>query len=134
MNRFINQITSSFTASAAMRLGKLTLCAAALALGLAACGGGGDDPQFFVQKGCVQCHSVSAFGLESPTKTGPDLSDAVEDVPRRFGKSVEQFLLSPTGTMQMVLSSQIKLTDEERRLAVRLIEQAHEKKKAQAGK
>jgi hypothetical protein len=33
------------------------------------------------------------------------LSLAVEDVPKRFGRSLEDFLHAPTGTMAMVLSS-----------------------------
>lgn len=116
----------------ATKLSKVAFCVMAVALGITACskGGGEADPSFFTQKGCVQCHSVSAFGLTSAAQIGPDLSDAVDDVPRRFGKSLEEFLANPTGTMQVVLSSQIKLTDAEKQQAIKLIKLANEKKKA----
>jgi cytochrome c551/c552 len=126
----MQNLLSQLSSASSLRLGKLALCAAALALGFAACGGNDLDPAFFTQKGCVQCHSVSAFGITSAAQIGPDLSEAVEDVPKRFGKSLEEFLNNPTGTMQMVLSSQIKLTDAEKQQAVKLMQAAYEKKKA----
>src|SRR5262245_47836661 len=73
---------------------------------------------FFVNNGCVGCHVVSVYGLKNPAATGPDLSIAVEDVPRRFGRPLEDFLHSPVGTMQIVLSTRIKLTDEEKQAAL----------------
>ena len=30
----------------------------------------------FIEKGCPQCHSISAFGIKSPTDVGPDLAFA----------------------------------------------------------
>ncbi|HYE72053.1 MAG TPA: hypothetical protein VEF04_01930 [Blastocatellia bacterium] len=127
----MNRIFHLFSSLSASKLIKLGCCAAAVTIGLTACGGGsGPDPSFFTQKGCVQCHSVSAFGLASAAQIGPDLSDAVDDVPRRFNKSLEEFMANPTGTMQLVLSSQIKLTDAEKAQAVALIKLASEKKKS----
>lgn len=127
----MNHLLQQFLSLPATKLIKLGCCALAVGFGLTACGGGNQpDPSFFTQKGCVQCHSVSAFGLTSAAQIGPDLSDAVDDVPRRFGKSLEEFLANPTGTMQMVLSSQIKLTDAEKAQAIALIKLANEKKKS----
>jgi hypothetical protein len=70
------------------------------------------DPRaaLFVRKGCPQCHSISALGVKSPAEIGPDLTYAYSDVQNRFNMKLEEFLHNPTGTMQMVLSSQIKLT------------------------
>ena len=65
--------------------------------------------------GCTACHSVSVYDIRSVPATGPDLSVAVEDVPKRFGRSLEDFLRAPTGTMAMVLSGRIPLTDQKGR-------------------
>jgi cytochrome c2 len=83
---------------------------------------------FFVKKGCFACHAVSAFGIESASNIGPDLSFAVADVQSRFGKTLEDFLAKPTGTMAVVLATQIQLTDEERREAVEKLKSAYQKK------
>ncbi len=82
---------------------------------------------FFVRKGCFICHDVSAFGVESAAKIGPDLAIAYSDVQSRFGRTLEDFLKAPTGTMAVVLSTQIRLTDAERQEVVRLLKSAHEK-------
>ena len=65
---------------------------------------------WFVKTGCFVCHSISALGVKSPAQIGPDLSTAVEDVQTRFGRTVDDFLREPTGTMSVVLSRQIILT------------------------
>jgi len=83
--------------------------------------------RFFVEKTCFICHDVSSLGIESATKIGPDLAIAVEDAPRRFGRTLDDFLMNPSGTMSVVLSKQIQLSDEERREAIRLLKIAHEK-------
>jgi cytochrome c2 len=72
------------------------------------------DGAFFVEKSCFVCHSIKAFDIKSPTEKGPDLSYAPEDVRTRFNKTVEEFLFDPTGTMKIILESQIVLTDEEK--------------------
>jgi cytochrome c2 len=81
---------------------------------------------FFVRKTCYICHDVSVFGIESATKIGPDLSNAAEDAPRRFGRPLDDFLRAPSGTMAVVLSRQISLTEAERSEAIRLLKQAYE--------
>ena len=89
------------------------------------------DGRFFVEKTCFICHDVSSLGIQSATKIGPDLAQAAEDVPRRFGRTLEDFLANPSGTMAVVLSKQIILTDEEKAEAARLIHLAYEKFQAQ---
>ena len=86
------------------------------------------EGSFFVKKGCFACHSISAFDIKSAADIGPDLSFAVTDVQSRFGKTLEDFLASPTGTMAVVLSTQIQLTNEERQEAVAKLKSAYEKK------
>ena len=56
--------------------------------------------------------------MKSPAQIGPDLSTAVEDVQSRFGRTVDDFLREPTGTMAVVLSRQIILTPEQKAVAV----------------
>ena len=82
----------------------------------------------FARKGCPQCHSVSAFGIRSPNDVGPDLTNAYDDVQARFGLKLDQFLAAPTGTMQVVLSSMIKLTPAERDSIVHILKELHEER------
>jgi cytochrome c2 len=86
------------------------------------------DPRaaLFLEKGCPQCHTISALGIKSPAEIGPDLTFAYVDVQSRFNMKLEEFLKNPTGTMQMVLSSQIKLSPEERDSVIHILKQLHE--------
>ena len=86
------------------------------------------DPrgQIFLNKGCPHCHSISTFGVKSPTEVGPDLANAYADVQTRFGVKLNEFLNAPTGTMQMVLGSMIKLTPAERDSIIHILSELHE--------
>lgn len=88
----------------------------------------GNDPRaaLFLQKGCPNCHSITALGVKSSSEVGPDLSLAYQDVQQRFGVKLEEFLPNPTGTMQMVLSQLITLTPAERDSIVHMLKQLHE--------
>ena len=113
---------------------------------VAGCGGSGDkaappaaqtaagDPRaaIFVQKGCPQCHSISALGIKSQAEVGPDLTGAYEEVRTRFGVKLEDFLAAPTGTMQIVFSSMIQLTPAERDSIIGILKQLHEQHEASA--
>jgi len=79
---------------------------------------------WFVKTGCFVCHSISALGVTSPAQIGPDLSTAVEDTQSRFGKTIDDFLREPTGTMSVVLSRQIVLTPEEKTVAIQKLREA----------
>ncbi|MBI3403010.1 MAG: c-type cytochrome [Acidobacteria bacterium] len=79
---------------------------------------------WFVKTGCFVCHSIAALGVKSPAQIGPDLSTAVDDVQSRFGRTVDDFLASPTGTMSVVLSRQIILTPAEKTIAVQKLREA----------
>lgn len=82
---------------------------------------------FFVKKGCFTCHSVSTLGIESATNIGPDLAEAVEDVQNRFGRTLDDFLKTPTGTMSVVLATQIQLTDAEKEEAIQKLKVAYQR-------
>jgi cytochrome c2 len=79
---------------------------------------------WFVSTGCFVCHSITALGVRSPAQIGPDLSLAVEDVQARFGRTIDDFIASPTGTMSVVLSRQIVLTPEQKTIAVQKLREA----------
>ena len=83
---------------------------------------------FFVQNKCFICHSVTSLGVDSAAKIGPDLSDAVTDVQSRFGRTLDDFLMEPTGTMSVVLATQIPLTTEQRQQAIALLKVAYQRK------
>ena len=83
------------------------------------------EGEWFVKTGCAKCHEVSVYGVKPETQIGPDLALAVEDVKTRFGVPVEEFFESPSGTMALVLSSQIPLTPEEKKVAIRKLHEAY---------
>jgi mono/diheme cytochrome c family protein len=88
---------------------------------------------WFVQTGCFVCHSIAALGVKSPAQIGPDLSTAVEDTQKRFGMTVDDFIMNPTGTMSVVLSRQIVLDTEQRKVAIQKLREAfaeHQKQQA----
>ncbi len=89
-----------------------------------------DDPRaaLFLQKGCPQCHSISALGVKSPTEVGPDLTFAYSEVKNRFNVSLEEFLPHPTGTMQVVLSQMITLSPAERDSIIHILKRLHEER------
>ncbi len=79
---------------------------------------------WFVETGCFVCHSLQVFGVKSPAQIGPDLSNAVEDVQSRFGRTIDDFLASPSGTMSVVLSRQIILTPQQKGVAIQKLREA----------
>jgi cytochrome c551/c552 len=87
---------------------------------------------WFVKTGCFVCHSISVYGVVSPAQIGPDLSTAVEDVQTRFGRTLDDFLREPTGTMSVVLSRQIVLSPEEKAFAVQKLHEAFAEHRKQA--
>jgi mono/diheme cytochrome c family protein len=91
---------------------------------------------WFVKTGCFVCHNISSLGVKSPAQIGPDLSLAVEDTQSRFGRTVDDFFLNPTGTMAVVLSRQIILSPAEKQVAIQKLREAfaeHQRQKAEAG-
>ncbi len=92
------------------------------------------DPRgaIFAEKGCPQCHTISGLGIKSAAEIGPDLTLADEDVVSRFSMPLETFLHNPTGTMQVVLSSQIQLSTAERDSIIKILKAInHERHEAE---
>ena len=82
---------------------------------------------------CVSPHSAMMYPSftispagPSRTEKGPDLSWAPEDVRNRFSKTVEEFMFEPTGTMKIILESQIVLSDEEKWEVINKITKAYD--------
>jgi cbb3-type cytochrome oxidase cytochrome c subunit len=82
---------------------------------------------FFVEKGCFVCHSVSSFRVEAAAEIGPDLARARDNIRRRLGVTVDQFIREPVGTMAVVFGSQIILSEAEKDRAIQLLHQANDK-------
>lgn len=77
-----------------------------------------------VQKGCIACHAVSPIGAKG-NGTAPDLAIAYDDVKKRFGKSLEEFLAEPEGTMSAVFGTS-PLTDEEKKKVISIVKEYSE--------
>ncbi len=94
----------------------------------------GGDGAYFIQKGCFACHSIQAYGIKSPTEKGPDLTFAVDDVHVRFRQSLQEFIFDPSqsGTMSIIFSSLVILSDEEKWELIDILTKAnHSYKKKQ---
>lgn len=74
-----------------------------------------------VQKGCIACHAVSPIGAKG-NGTAPDLAIAYDDVNKRFGKSLEEFLNEPEGTMSAVFGSS-PLSDDEKAKVIAVLKE-----------
>jgi hypothetical protein len=80
---------------------------------------------WFVKTGCTKCHSISVYDVKSETNIGPDLSIAADDVKARFGMPLDEFLAAPSGTMAIVLSTQIQLSPEQKKIAIAKLKDAY---------
>ena len=104
---------------------------------LAVVAGGGraqTDPRalIFVQRGCKDCHAVSALRVTASADVGPDLTYAYGDVLRRYGLNLESFMANPTGVMRMMVASHLGLSVADRDSIVRLLRGLYEERTADA--
>ena len=86
--------------------------------------------RIFVERGCGDCHAVSALKVKASSDVGPDLTYAYGDVLRRYGVNLESFMANPTGVMRMMLASHLRLTAADRDSIVRLLRGLHEERRA----
>lgn len=77
-------------------------------------------------KGCLGCHSVEALNLKGGA-TGPDLSQAFNNVEGKHGKPVNEFLKEPTSAVMSGVIGGNPLTDEEINQVVEILKEASEK-------
>lgn len=85
------------------------------------------DTEIFTEKGCIGCHSVSALNL-SGGATGPDLSQAINNVEGKHGKPLNEFLKEPTSAVMSGVIGGNPLTDEEINKLTELLQKAAEAK------
>jgi hypothetical protein len=92
------------------------------------------DPRgrIFVERGCRDCHAISALKMKASTDVGPDLTYAYGDVRRRYGLNLESFLANPTGVMRLMVASHLRLTMADRDSIVVLLRGLYEERRADA--
>ena len=78
------------------------------------------------QKGCISCHSVGNLNLQGGA-TGPDLSQAFNNVEGKHGKPINEFLKEPTSAVMSSVIAGSPLSDEEINEVVEVLKQASEK-------
>lgn len=77
-------------------------------------------------RGCLGCHSVEALNLKGGA-TGPDLSQAFNNVEGKHGKPVAEFLKEPTSAVMSGVIGGNPLTEEEINQVVSVLKAASEK-------
>jgi hypothetical protein len=111
----------------------MLIALAALAI-LAGAVGAQTDPRarIFVERGCRDCHAVSALQVKASTDVGPDLTYAYGDVLRRYGLNLESFMANPTGVMRLMVASHLRLSMADRDSIVVLLRGLYEERRADA--
>lgn len=84
------------------------------------------ETEILSQKGCLGCHSVSALDL-SGGATGPDLSQAFNNVEGKHGKPINEFLKEPTSAVMAGVIGGSPLSDDEISKIVGLLQEASQK-------
>ncbi len=102
------------------------------ALAVVAGGRAQTDPRarIFVQRGCTDCHAVSALRVKASADVGPDLTYAYGDVVCRYGINLESFMANPAGVMRMMVASHLRLTVADRDSIVRLLRGLYQERSA----
>ncbi|MFE8697790.1 c-type cytochrome [Cytobacillus sp. FJAT-53684] len=83
------------------------------------------DDNILQAKGCLGCHAVSGLNLEGGA-TGPDLSQAFNNVEDKHGKPLAEFLKEPTSAVMSSVIGGNPLTDEEISQIVEALQKAAE--------
>lgn len=76
-------------------------------------------------KGCLGCHAVSGLNLDGGA-TGPDLSQAFNNVEDKHGKPLAEFLKEPTSAVMSSVIGGNPLTDEEINQIIEALKKAAE--------
>lgn len=83
------------------------------------------EAEILKQKGCIGCHSISSLDL-SGGATGPDLSQAFNNVEGKHGKPINEFLKEPTSAVMSGVIGGNPLTDDEINKITELLQKAAE--------
>lgn len=84
------------------------------------------DSSILSAKGCLGCHSVEGLNLKGGA-TGPDLTQAFNNVEGKHGKPIDQFLKEPTSAVMSSVIGGNPLTDDEITQVVDLLKEAASK-------
>jgi mono/diheme cytochrome c family protein len=84
------------------------------------------EGRIFIQRGCVQCHSVKALNIQGGA-VGPDLSKAYAEVQSKHGISIQDFLKKPNSAVMSGVLGDKPLTDEEYNAVLAGLKAASEK-------
>jgi cytochrome c551/c552 len=85
-----------------------------------------DSDSLLSTKGCLACHSVEGLNLTGGA-TGPDLSQAYNNVEGKHGKPINEFLKEPTSAVMSSVIGGNPLSDDEITQIVDLLKTASEK-------
>lgn len=83
------------------------------------------DAEPLNRNNCLSCHAVDSLGAEGGT-TGPDLSNAFNEVEGKHGRPLEEFLQEPTSAVMSDVIGDNPLEDEEREAIIEALKQAVE--------
>ncbi|MEX2414588.1 MAG: c-type cytochrome [Paenibacillaceae bacterium] len=85
------------------------------------------EAQIFSTKGCIACHAISDLGVKGGA-TGPDLSNAYNQVEGKHGKPLNEFLKEPTSAVMSGVIAGNPLTDDEIKKIIEALKLAAESK------
>lgn len=85
------------------------------------------DGGILAAKGCLGCHSVEGLNLTGGA-TGPDLSQAFNNVEGKHGKPIDQFLMDPTSAVMSGVIGGNPLSDDEIKQVLDMLKKASEAK------
>lgn len=94
------------------------------------------DPRaaIFLQRGCSECHAISALQVRAAKDVGPDLTYAYGDVVNRYGVDLEAFLDHPSGVMRLMLASHLHLSATDRDSILQILKGLYLERRADAGR
>lgn len=84
------------------------------------------EGRIFIQRGCVQCHSISALNVQGGA-VGPDLSKAYTEVQAKHGIPIQQFLKKPNSAVMSGVLGDRPLTPDEYNAVLAALKAASEK-------
>ena len=92
------------------------------------------DPRavIFLQRGCSECHAISALQVRASKDVGPDLTYAYGDVVTRYGVDLESFLDHPSGVMRLMLASHLHLSAGDRDSILQILKGLYLERRAAA--
>lgn len=51
--------------------------------------------EILINEGCIDCHSVKLYGIQSFNNTGPDFTNAVSNIKENYNLTIDEFIENP---------------------------------------